>query len=70
MVARHETGAKPSDEGSVRVTVSFDADDYGHLKVIAKSMRVSLAWVVRDAVSDYLDARSPLFARKRSTEAI
>lgn len=69
MVARYETAAKANVEGPVRVTVSFDADDYGHLKVIAKSKRVSLAWVVRDAVTDYLDARGPLFARKRGTEA-
>ena len=49
--------------------MSLDADDYADLKAIAKNKRVSLAWVVRDAVSDYLDARNPLFSRKRGSEA-
>ena len=69
MVASHETAAKASAAGPVRVTVSLDSDDYTYLKVIAKSKRVSLAWVVRDAVADYVNARGPLFARKQGIEA-
>lgn len=67
-MARHETGAQESAGGPVRVSVSLDAGDYADLKVIAKDKRVSLAWVVRDAVTDYLDARTPLFPRKRESE--
>lgn len=52
----------------VRVSVSLDSDDYADLRVIAKDKRVSLAWVLRDTVSDYLDVRSPLFPRKRRGE--
>lgn len=63
-MVRH-TGAETNADQAVRVSVSLDADDYADLKHIAKDKRVSLAWVVRDAVSDYLDARIPLFPRKR-----
>lgn len=44
-----------------RVSVSLDSDDYAHLKRIAAERRVSLAWVVRDAVGEYIYRRSPLF---------
>ena len=63
------TGTQTEADGPVRVSVSLDADDYADLKSIAKDKRVSLAWVVRDAVSDYLNARSPLFPRKRGFDA-
>ena len=49
----------------VRVSVSFDATDYAQIKDIARYKRVSTAWVVRDAVASYLDARAPLLARDR-----
>lgn len=47
----------------MRLSVSVDAVDYADLKAIAAQKRVSIAWVVRDAVAAYLDARTPLFAR-------
>lgn len=50
--------------GSARVSVSFTAEDYAEVKRIAKAKRVSAAWVVREAVTHYLDARNPLFPRK------
>ena len=49
--------------GVMRLSVSVDAVDYADLKQIAAEKRVSVAWVVRDAVATYLDARAPLFAR-------
>lgn len=63
MAKRKKQTTKRSD-GPARVSVSFDHDDYAELKRIAKSKRVSVAWVVRDAVSAYLGARTPLFDRK------
>ena len=50
--------------GVVRMSVSVDPIDYAELKEVAEEKRVSIAWVVRDAVTTYLDARTPLFARK------
>ena len=67
-MAKHEVEAQKNADVPVRVSVSLDAGDYADLKVIAKDKRVSLAWVVRDAVADYLDTRTPLFPRKRKGE--
>ena len=44
-----------------RVSVSFDPADYDELARIAAEKRVSLAWVVRDAVATYIFRRGPLF---------
>lgn len=47
-------------ERTVRASVSFPEDQYAELERIALSKRVSLAWVVRDAVQTYLTSRWPL----------
>lgn len=47
----------------VRVSISLDPNDYADIKNIARSGRVSVAWVVRDAVARYLDSRTPLLSR-------
>ena len=44
-----------------RVSVSFDPTDYEELQKIATEKRVSVAWVVRDAVAAYIFRRGPLF---------
>ena len=38
----------------VRTMISFQPDAYGALEQIAGDKKVSLAWVVRDAVDRYL----------------
>lgn len=48
----------------VRVSVTFDCRDYDELQAIAQEKRVSVSWVVRDAVGSYLGERSPLFRRE------
>ena len=66
-MAEHRTASdspKPNS-GSVRVSVSFDAQDYAEIKNIAGANRVSAAWVVREAVTRYLDSRTPLFPKDR-----
>lgn len=47
-------------ERTVRASVSLPEDQYSELERIALNQRVSLAWVVRDAVRTYLIQRSPL----------
>ena len=37
----------------VRASISFPADIYRILEVLAKQKKVSLAWVVRDAAEKY-----------------
>lgn len=47
-------------ERTVRASVSFPEDQYAELERIALDQRVSLAWVVREAVQTYLVERWPL----------
>lgn len=46
-------------ERTVRASVSFPEDQYAELERIAQDQRVSLAWVVREAVQTYLVQRCP-----------
>lgn len=48
---------------TVRTTISFSADVHDVLQRIAKTRKVSLAWVVREAVDVYIDDKSPLLPR-------
>lgn len=41
--------------------MTFDARDYAEMETLSKEKRVSVAWLVRDAVSQYLRERMPLF---------
>lgn len=47
-------------ERTVRASVSFPEDQYTELERIAQEQRVSLAWVVREAVQSYLVTKWPL----------
>lgn len=49
-----------------RASVTFPADLYSELERIAEEKRVSVAWVVRDAVETYVEARYPLFRQNAS----
>lgn len=46
--------AQQSDTETVRASISFPAGDYAELQRLAANMKVSLAWVVRQAIEDYL----------------
>jgi metal-responsive CopG/Arc/MetJ family transcriptional regulator len=46
-----------------RVSVTFPADQYAAIEKIAKEKRVSIAWVVREAVRRYLEPEPNLFRR-------
>jgi len=50
----------------VRASVSFPEDQYAELERIALEQRVSLAWVVRDAVQSYLVTRWPLLESRNA----
>lgn len=45
---------------SVRTTVSLPAEDYAEYERLAEK-KVSIAWMVREAIELYLDAESPPF---------
>jgi predicted DNA-binding ribbon-helix-helix protein len=63
---------KSRDNGmhSVRASISFPSELYKTLEQIAKQKKVSLAWVVREAVEQYLADKWPLFARDRQNQAL
>ena len=45
---------KPEGAASVRASISFPPDIYELLEQLARKKKVSLAWVVRDAVERYV----------------
>ena len=45
---------KPEGTASVRASISFPPDIYEVLEQLARQKKVSLAWVVRDAVERYV----------------
>jgi len=48
-------GTRPERAPSVRASISFPPDVYEVLEQLATQKKVSLAWVVRDAVERYVD---------------
>ena len=50
------------DKKTVHRSVSFTEEDYAELERIAEQKYVSVAWVVREAVTKYLAEQMPLFA--------
>ena len=47
--------ARRENKLATRITVTVDEQDYVQLTKLAEKYRVSLAWLVRYAVSDMLD---------------
>ncbi len=56
---------KPQGAASVRASISFPPDLYETLEEIAKEKKVSLAWVVRDAVERYVAEQEPQSEKNR-----
>jgi metal-responsive CopG/Arc/MetJ family transcriptional regulator len=50
-----------STKEGTRASVTFPAELYAELERIAEEKKVSVAWVVRDAVEKYVEAKYPLF---------
>ena len=57
-MAQRSDKKPPRQEPAARVSVTFPSDDYTGLKAEAAAKRVSVAWVVRDAVHTYLQRRA------------
>ena len=66
-----EMTASTDDEATIRTTVSLPGKDYTEIEKIAREKRVSVAWVVREAVAEYLsglDTGSKSESPKRTTK--
>jgi hypothetical protein len=60
MANRKLQSENPQLDKTIRASVSFPEDQYGVIEKIATQNRVSVAWVVREAVKHYIDAKWPL----------
>jgi len=49
----------------IRASISFPPEMYKTLEGIAAEKKVSLAWVVREAVEKYMADKWPLFGKKQ-----
>ena len=61
-VTRSRKKAKVAGRATTRVSVSVRNNSYGVLQELAERKRVSVAWVIRDAIDQYIEAQAPLFA--------
>lgn len=52
---------KPVTGKAQRVSVSFTVEQYAFLAQLAERKRVSIAWVIRDAVDKLVSEETPLF---------
>ena len=50
----------------VRLSVSVPSLDYSELESIASKQKVSVAWVIRDAIDNYLNSRENLASNRVS----
>ena len=50
----------------LRASITFPPDLYRTLEHLAREQKVSIAWVVRDAVEQYIATKTPLFNTRES----
>jgi hypothetical protein len=55
--------SKTRRDSAPRASVTFPPELYEMLEAIARSKKVSVAWVVRDAAEQYVVERWPLLGR-------
>lgn len=51
-------------KGAVRASISFSSEQYVEIERIAASKKVSVAWVVREAIDQYIAEQWPLLSPK------
>ena len=61
MAEKTQRGGKPKGDVMPRTSVSFDPVVYKALADVAAKKKVSIGWVVREAVEKYLGDEFPLF---------
>lgn len=54
------TGSTASPK-TVQTSVSIPAEDHEEIERLSKQKKVSVAWIIREAIDQYLTAESPLF---------
>jgi hypothetical protein len=61
MADDNDTTPNCQDKPATRITVTLPSGDYELLVGMARNMKVSASWVVRDAADKYLAADMPFF---------
>ena len=54
MAAAKRGKSRPQASSTPRASVSFPAELYRNLELVAKQKKVSIAWVVREAAEKYI----------------
>lgn len=60
---KHTSSSKPARDPAPRASVTFPPETYKILEAIARSKKVSVAWVVRDAAEKYVAEQWPLLEK-------
>ncbi len=60
---KHKPAQKPKRAPAPRASVTFPLELYEMLEAIARSKKVSVAWVVREAADQYVANEWPLLGR-------
>lgn len=60
---KHSAISKSKRDSAPRASVTFPPELYEMLEAIARSKKVSVAWVVRDAAEKYVAEQWPLLER-------
>jgi predicted transcriptional regulator len=65
MKVKKRAKGKGKDAAMPRTSVSFPPEIYKTLEDLATKKKVSIGWVVRDAVEKYVADQWPLFAKMK-----
>ncbi len=63
MARKRSRKTGPAAKTVVRASISLPAEHHTELERIASAKKVSLAWVVRDAIEQYIAQQWPLLAK-------
>lgn len=61
-----QKNVKTKEKKTVRTSVTVLEGDYREIEAIAERKKVSVAWVIRDAVEQYLTREFPMFRELES----
>jgi predicted transcriptional regulator len=62
MVSKTRVSFEPQTSPAPRASITFPPDVYRTIEDLAKRKKVSIAWIVREAVEKYVDDQWPLLA--------
>jgi metal-responsive CopG/Arc/MetJ family transcriptional regulator len=61
MVQNPNSISGPKSEQTFRLSVTLSEEIYSSLERIARTKKVSMAWVIREAAEKYIGDEAPLF---------